>query len=96
MAQPIATIGHHHTCPAYDGDHPHIGGPALFGSQNVFVAGKSTCRLGDILQCNSPNPDTIIQGSAAVFINGLAAARVGDTTQHGGIIVEGNINVIIG
>lgn len=91
-----ATIGCHHTCPAYDGDRPHTGGPSLQGSPNVFIGGKSACRLGDPLQCNSSSPDTVARGSASIFVNGLPAARQGDTTAHGGVIAEGNSSISFG
>jgi hypothetical protein len=37
-----------------------------------------------------------VKGSATVFINGLQAARIGDSTAHGGVIVAGCPTVIIG
>jgi len=68
----------------------------LQGSANVFVNGKSACRTGDQLQCNSSSLDTVSGGSSSVFINGLPAARAGDPTAHGGVITEGSGNVFIG
>ncbi|MEL7251505.1 MAG: PAAR domain-containing protein, partial [Bacteroidota bacterium] len=38
----------------------------------------------------------IIKGSATVMINGKPAARMGDTTDHGGSIVAGLPTVMIG
>jgi hypothetical protein len=38
----------------------------------------------------------IVQGSATVFIGGLPAARIGDATAHGGVIVTGLPTVLIG
>ena len=52
-------------------------------------------RVGDMLVCTGP-PDTIIKGSATVMIGGMPAARMGDTTAHGGTIVAGCPTVIIG
>jgi uncharacterized Zn-binding protein involved in type VI secretion len=52
-------------------------------------------RLGDMATCVGP-PDTIILGSATVLIGGLPAARMGDTTAHGGTIVAGFPQVLIG
>jgi uncharacterized Zn-binding protein involved in type VI secretion len=37
-----------------------------------------------------------MKGSSSVFIEGVPAARKGDTTQHGGIITEGSASVEIG
>lgn len=89
----LATLGCHHTCPAYDSDHAHSGGPVTSGSTTVFIGGKPACRVGDTLQCNSSNPDTVIRGSASIFIDGRPACRIGDPTQHGGVIAEGSASV---
>ena len=40
--------------------------------------------------------DTIVKGSATVMIGGVPAARMGDTTAHGGSIAIGAPNVMIG
>jgi hypothetical protein len=45
--------------------------------------------------CVGP-PDKIASGSATVFINGKPAARMGDSTSHGGKIVTGCPTVLIG
>lgn len=38
----------------------------------------------------------IIEGSSTVFINMLPAARIGDKTLHGGVIITGLPSVLIG
>jgi uncharacterized Zn-binding protein involved in type VI secretion len=38
----------------------------------------------------------IVTGSTTVFIDGLPAARIGDMTVHGGMIVSGAGTVQIG
>jgi uncharacterized Zn-binding protein involved in type VI secretion len=48
-----------------------------------------------MLVCVGP-PDTIIKGSTSVLIGGMPAARMGDPTAHGGVIVVGAPNVLIG
>ncbi|PPC75596.1 hypothetical protein C4K68_19530 [Pokkaliibacter plantistimulans] len=95
MGKPAATVGHFHTCPKYDGRTPHVGGPVVTGSPNVFINGMPAARVGDTLICCGP-PDTIKEGSATVFINGMPAARMGDGTAHGGVIIGGSGNVLIG
>jgi len=45
--------------------------------------------------CVGP-PDVIVKGSPTVFIGFMPAARIGDTTAHGGVIVMGCPTVIIG
>ncbi|MBV9118839.1 MAG: PAAR domain-containing protein, partial [Acetobacteraceae bacterium] len=52
-------------------------------------------RVGDMLTCVGP-PDTIILGSFTVLVSGQPAARMGDTTAHGGVIVFGLPTVLIG
>ncbi|MCQ2098958.1 MAG: PAAR domain-containing protein [Fibrobacter sp.] len=51
--------------------------------------------MGDSCVCVGP-PDTIIKGSATVMIGKKPAARMGDTTAHGGTISVGCPTVIIG
>jgi uncharacterized Zn-binding protein involved in type VI secretion len=41
-------------------------------------------------------PDVIALGSFTVFIGGMPAARMGDMTAHGGAIVLGCVQVMIG
>ena len=51
--------------------------------------------VGDMCVCVGP-PDTIMKGSSTVLIGGKPAARMGDTTAHGGTIALGCPTVIIG
>jgi len=46
--------------------------------------------------CPPAPPDIIIKGSATVFIDKLPAARMGDQTAHGGVIILGAPTVMIG
>jgi uncharacterized Zn-binding protein involved in type VI secretion len=48
-----------------------------------------------MLVCVGP-PDSIVKGSSTVMIGGMPAARMGDSTAHGGSIVLGALNVMIG
>lgn len=52
-------------------------------------------RVSDMAVCTGP-PDAIAKGSATVMIGGLPAARMGDNTVHGGMIVMGCVTVMIG
>jgi uncharacterized Zn-binding protein involved in type VI secretion len=45
--------------------------------------------------CVGP-PCTVIKGSATVMVGGLPAARMGDSTSHGGVITLGCPTVLIG
>jgi uncharacterized Zn-binding protein involved in type VI secretion len=48
-----------------------------------------------MIVCTGP-PDSIIAGSSTVLIGGKPAARMGDSTAHGGTIVLGCPTVLIG
>jgi uncharacterized Zn-binding protein involved in type VI secretion len=75
---------------------PHVGGPVIGpGVPNVLIGGMPAAVVGDMCVCVGP-PDTIIKGSATVMISGRPAARMGDTTAHGGSIVLGEPTVMIG
>jgi PAAR motif len=52
-------------------------------------------QLVNMCVCVGP-PDSIVKGSATVMISGRPAARMGDTTAHGGSIVLGDPTVMIG
>ncbi|GLQ73705.1 type VI secretion protein [Vibrio sp. vnigr-6D03] len=95
MGKPAATVTSMHVCPKVTAKVPHVGGPVVSGSGNVFIGGLPAGRKGDKLVCIGP-PDTINEGSGSVSINGKPAARMGDGTAHGGKIVAGNPTVLIG
>ena len=96
MGQPAARIGDLHTCPMVTGVAPHVGGPILPpGAINVLIGGQPAARVTDLATCVGP-PDIIAVGSPTVLIGGLLAARLGDNTAHGGVIVQGCPTVLIG
>jgi uncharacterized Zn-binding protein involved in type VI secretion len=75
---------------------PHVGGPILGpGAPTVLIANLPAATLGTMCVCVGP-PDSIIKGSATVMIGGKPAARMGDSTAHGGSIVLGAPTVMIG
>lgn len=93
---PAARVGDNHICPMVDGIKPHVGGPVAKGCPTVLIANMPAARAGDIATCVGP-PDSIAKGSATVLIGGQPAARMMvDTTAHGGVIVVGCPNVLIG
>ena len=93
MGQPIALVGHSHSCPKIAGLIPHVGGPVQSGAATVRVNGKPVACVGDTLGCVVGGPDTIAEGSSTVRINGKAVARLGDPTAHGGSITAGEATV---
>lgn len=96
---PAARLTDFHQCPMVTPavpPVPHVGGPVVGpGAPTVLIAKLPAARVGDMLVCVGP-PDSIIQGSATVKICGMPAARIGDKTAHGGSIVLGAFNVMIG
>lgn len=93
---PAARLGDMHTCPMSDGPKPHVGGPILPPCcPTVIIAGMPAARVTDMATCVGP-PDMIVKGSATVMIGFLPAARIGDQTAHGGVIVMGAPTVMIG
>ena len=75
---------------------PHVGGPITGpGEPTVLIGGQPAARVGDMCVCVGP-PDSIVKGSATVMIGGMPAARAGDRTAHGGTIMMGCPNVMIG
>jgi len=75
---------------------PHVGGPIVGPCvATVLIGSLPAAVVGDNATCVGP-PDSIVSGSATVMIAGRPAARMGDTTAHGGSIVAGSPTVIIG
>lgn len=95
-----ARITDMHTCPmqtpAFPSPIPHVGGPITGpGVPTVWIGKMPAAVIGDMCVCVGP-PDSIVTGSATVMIGGKPAARMGDTTAHGGTIVIGCVTVLIG
>jgi len=96
MGQPAARVSDMHTCPMVTGLVPHVGGPIMPPcAVTVLTGGLPQARVGDLATCVGP-PDTIVKGSPTVHVNGMMAARMGDLTAHGGVIVLGWPTVLIG
>jgi len=96
MSKPAARQGDMHTCPAHEGTKPHKGGPILEGSPDVLIEGKPAARVGDKAQCEVGGPDTIAEGAPMVLINGKPAAILCSKTVHGGEVVAGASEILIG
>ncbi|NJL14404.1 MAG: type VI secretion protein [Microscillaceae bacterium] len=93
---PAARITDMHVCPMFTGPVPHVGGPIIGpGAPTVLIGGLPAAVVGDNAVCTGP-PDAIIKGSGTVMIGGKPAARMGDSLAHGGSIVAGAPNVMIG
>jgi uncharacterized Zn-binding protein involved in type VI secretion len=85
-----------HACPQVTVLVPHVGGPILPpGAPTVLIGGQPAATVGTPCVCVGP-PDSIVMGSTTVLIQNKPAARLGDTTAHGGSIVMGYPPVLIG
>jgi uncharacterized Zn-binding protein involved in type VI secretion len=96
MGMPAARVGDMHVCPMVAGLVPHVGGPILPpGGLPVLIGGMPAARVGDMAVCVGP-PDVIALGSFTVLIGGMPAAQLGSLCAHGGTVVMGCPNVLIG
>ena len=96
---PAARVTDMHTCPMQTPGLPpipHVGGPLLPpGVPTVLINSLPAAVVGTMATCVGP-PDSVVKGSATVMIANMPAARIGDTTAHGGSIVMGSPTVMIG
>jgi uncharacterized Zn-binding protein involved in type VI secretion len=75
---------------------PHVGGPILPPcAPTVLIGMLPAARMTDMATCVGP-PDMIAMGSPTVLIGNLMVARLGDPTIHGGVIILGEMTVMIG
>lgn len=96
MPQPAACITFPHVCPMFTGPVPHVGGPIVGpGAPTIIIGVLPASCMGDLAICVGP-PDDIIFGSPTVLFEGRPAARMGDPSSHGGVIVLGVPTVLIG
>ncbi len=99
MGMPAARLGDMHVCPMVTPGVPpipHVGGPILPPCcPTVLIGFMPAARVGDMCVCVGP-PDVIAMGSFTVLIGMMPAARIGDMTAHGGSIVMGFPQVLIG
>lgn len=87
-----------HLCPHTNGIVPHSAGTVgPSGSRTVLICGSPAATMGDVIH-EVGMPNVVIAGSNNVFIDGRAAARVGDYTAHGTCLGPGPgaVTVLIG
>lgn len=96
MGQPAARLGDPHVCPMVTGTVPHVGGPIMpMCAPTVLTGMLPQARITDKAMCSGPT-DMIALGAFTVLVKGMPAARMGDITVHGGVIVMGMLTVLIG
>jgi uncharacterized Zn-binding protein involved in type VI secretion len=97
--KPAARLGDMHVCPMVTPGLPpvpHVGGPILPPCvPTVLIGNIPAAVVSTQCVCVGP-PDVIVVGSATVLIGNKPAARMGDSTAHGGTIVGGLPTVLIG
>jgi len=85
-----------HVCPMVTVAVPHVGGPIIPPCAITVITGMMPqARVSDMAVCVGP-PDVIVKGSVTVLVMNLPAARIGDNTAHGGVIITGFPTVLIG
>jgi uncharacterized Zn-binding protein involved in type VI secretion len=94
---PAAILGDSHTCALLDGPKPHAGGVILPPCcPTVLIDFLPAAVAGNPVQCVSPAANAILLGSPTVYFGNKMAARMGDPTNHGGVIITGSSQVFIG
>jgi len=78
--KPVVLVGHKHDCPQ------HGEGEVVSGNANTLVEERAVACVGDEICCGA----IIETGSPTHMIEGQSVARLGDTTSHGGTLIEGN------
>lgn len=95
MPKPAAFLGSLHVCPQVTVIVPHVGGPVIGTAATVLVAGPPAVNINDMAVCVGP-PDKVAAASGTVSAKGKPMARMGDSCQHGGMIVLGMPTIIVG
>ncbi len=76
---------------------PHVGGPIIGGSPDVFIDKLPAARCGDKTLCIPVNRhDLIVTGPAEIKINGVLAAMVTSISWHTNTITTGSPSVNYG
>jgi len=73
----------------------HGPAPLPDGALNVRINSQPTVRVGDVFKCGGC-PNRVQTGASTVTFGGEFAARATDQSDHGGRIVIGSANVVIG
>ena len=90
-----ARLGDMHVCPMFTGPVPHVGGPIALGCFTVLTGMMPQAQATNMCVCVGP-PDMIAKGSGTVLVGMMPAARMGDSSGHGGAVVGCCPTVLIG
>jgi len=96
MMLPAARLRDIHTCPESSSGRDHEGGPIHApGAKSVLFNHRAAARIGDVAICKGPQ-DAVVTGNYTVLIEDSPAARLSDSTAHGGVIVTGSPDIFLG
>ena len=96
MTRPAARELDYHSCPATL-PVAHVGGQISgLSVASVVIGYRGAAAQGSLCNCAVMPGNTISTGSASVKIGHRAAARIGDPTTHGGIVISGCGSVLVG
>ncbi len=90
---PAARVTDTHICP---NGVPGVLLPPSGGASIVKIGGLLAAYVSTPATPCAPGPNMVAKGSSKVKINGMPAARIGDTTAHGSTITTGCMQVNIG
>ncbi|WP_159836765.1 PAAR domain-containing protein [Burkholderia sp. 8Y] len=82
----VVLLGHHHHCPE------HGEGVVITASTGLEVNGRQAAGVGDLISCAA----VIVSGSSFASFGDRSVARVRNTTNHGGVLLEGDDGVDVG
>jgi len=96
MPLPSVRVGDVQPCPA-TAPSPHVSAAVVTGNATVLVVGQPAAHLGSALVCvGAPVPNAVALASSTVLVGGLGAARTGDMTTHGGVLLSDQTTVLVG
>ena len=92
---PVAFLTSMQVCPFFDGPIPHVGGPILeTTADNVITGILPAASMMSTALCIGP-PANIIDGSPTFIADVLPVGFMGSSTDHGGVVVEGDPAILI-
>jgi uncharacterized Zn-binding protein involved in type VI secretion len=96
MSRPAAAWQDSFECPLTT-PVPHGRGEIALGAPEVFIHDRRAARFLDKARCSGdPRTNFIVGGVIEVLIHGLGAARQGEKLFHGGTVLTGAADVLIG
>lgn len=70
------------------------GGSVIEASPHSDIGGVGIARMGDKVSCSTHGTVTIISGDATLIVDGKPAARDGDKTSCGAVLIAGQQSTI--